>query len=200
MVWDSFAGCFDFEEPGNPGGETRMRPTCGMEAPLIAPVATQSHATQAALRHLNNANARETSFLTAAEWHTLVAVSFAATCTTDATALLIALDQEADYSSANFKWFQAHRRRFVYVDRIVVSEPHRGRSLAGCLYRDLFERAMAAGHDRIACEVNLEPPNPRSDAFHEKMGFVEVGRADLQPSGKTVRYWEKLLQRKSLTQ
>lgn len=177
-----------------------MPQTCEVAAPPIALIAAQDQAAQAALRALNNANARETSFLTAEEWGALVAGSFAATCTAGATALLIALDQGADYTSANFKWFQARRRRFVYVDRVVVSERCRRQGLAARLYRDLFERAMAAGHDRIVCEVNLEPPNPRSDAFHERMGFVVVGRAELQPSGKTVRYWEKLLQRKPLTQ
>ena len=170
-----------------------MRPTCGTQAPPVAPIAAQSPTTQAALRTLNNANARETSFLTEEEWHALIAGSFAATCTAGATALLIALDQEADCPSVNFRWFQACRQRFVYVDRIVVSERHRRQGLAARLYRELFERAIAAGHDRIVCEVNLEPPNPGSDAFHEGMGFVAVGRAELPPSGKTVRYWEKLL-------
>ena len=159
----------------------------------IAPIPAQSRTVQEALRALNNANARETSFLTDEDWCALVAVSFAATCTNGAGALLIALDQDAEYRSVNFRWFQARRRRFVYVDRVVVSERFRGRGLATRLYRDLFERAGEAGHDRIVCEVNLDPPNPGSDAFHEKMGFVEVGRAELEPGGRTVRYWEKLL-------
>lgn len=170
-----------------------MRQAREAAAPPIALIAAQDRSAQAALRALNNANARDTSLLTAEEWGALVAGSFAATCTADATALLIALDQGADYRSANFRWFQARRRRFVYVDRIAVSEHHRRQGLAARLYHDLFERALAARHDRIVCEVNLEPPNPGSDAFHEGMGFVAVGRAELQPSGKTVRYWEKLL-------
>ena len=167
--------------------------TCERNTRTIAPIAAQCGAVQAKLRALNNANARETSFLTEEDWRALVAGSFAATCMVDAMALLIAFDQEADYRSVNFKWFQARRQRFVYVDRVVVSERHRGRRLAACLYRDLFGRARAAGHDRIACEVNLDPPNPGSDAFHGRMGFVEVGRAELKPGAKTVRYYEKLL-------
>ena len=178
---------------GNPGSEVGPHPSHGGDAPPIVPISAQSRAVRAALRDLNNANARETSFLMAEDWRALVAESFTATCMAGATALLIALDQDAAYRSVNFKWFQARRRRFVYVDRIVVSERQRGQGLASLLYRDLFECARAAGHDRIVCEVNLEPPNPASDAFHEKMGFVAVGRADLQPSGKAVRYWEKLL-------
>ena len=57
----------------------------------------------------------------------------------------------------------------------------------------VFERARAARHDRVVCEVNLVPPNPGSDAFHDRMGFAEVGRATLGGAGKTVRYLEKLL-------
>ena len=178
---------------GNSNGETRARPTRGKDALTVALISAQSRAVQEALRSLNNAHARETSFLAMEDWRALVEGSFAATCTAGAAALLIALDQEAEYGSENFKWFQARRRRFVYVDRIVVSGRVRGRGLATGLYHDLFERARAGGHDRIVCEVNLDPPNPGSDAFHGKMGFVEVGRAALRPSGKTVRYWEKVL-------
>lgn len=164
-----------------------------MHAPPIESIATQDGTVQAALHDLNNANARETSFLTAEEWQSLVSGAFAATCVADAAALLITFDQDADYHSPNFKWFQACRKRFVYVDRIVVSDRFRGRGLAALLYQDLFERASAAGHDRVVCEVNLDPPNPGSDAFHAKAGFTEVGRAELKPGGKWVRYYEKLL-------
>jgi len=164
-----------------------------MDTPPIEAIAAQDGAAQAALRDLNNANARETSFLTTEDWQALVAGAFAATCVADAAALLITFDQEADYHSPNFKWFQARRSRFVYVDRIVVSDRNRGRGLAALLYRDLFERSRAAGHDRVVCEVNLDPPNPGSDAFHAKMGFQETGRAELEPGGKWVRYYEKLL-------
>ena len=178
---------------GNPRRETGVHPICGKDAPPIAPISAQSPDVQVALRALNNGNARETSFLTEEDWRTLVAGSFVATCTTGAAALLIALDQDAEYASVNFKWFKARRRRFVYVDRIVVFERCRGQGVATCLYRDLFEHAREAGHDRIVCEVNLDPPNPGSDTFHSKMGFAEVGRAELEPGGRTVRYWEKLL-------
>lgn len=164
-----------------------------MDAPPIEFIAAQDKAKQAALHDLNNANAVETSYLTAEDWQTLIADAFAATCVSDAAALLITFDQDTDYNSANFKWFQARRPRFIYVDRIVVADSHRGRGLAGHLNRDLFERTFAAGHDRVVCEVNLEPPNPGSDAFHAKMGFTEVGHAELEPGGKRVRYYEKLL-------
>ena len=56
------------------------------------------------------------------------------------------------------------------------------------LYRALFQHSREADHDWVVCEVNIDPPNPGSDAFHEKMGFVEVGRTKLADRDKTVRY------------
>ncbi len=54
--------------------------------------------------------------------------------------------------------------------------------------QSLINMARADGHTKIVCEVNLDPPNPGSDAFHDQMGFVEVGRAHLKEREKTVRY------------
>jgi predicted GNAT superfamily acetyltransferase len=42
----------------------------------------------------------------------------------------------------------------------------------------------------VCCEVNSDPPNPLSDAFHAALGFREVGRAFLPDRGKSVRYLE----------
>jgi predicted GNAT superfamily acetyltransferase len=56
------------------------------------------------------------------------------------------------------------------------------------LYADLFRRASENGHSTIACEVNAQPPNPTSDAFHAALGFVQVGTATFDDGAKTVRY------------
>ncbi len=58
----------------------------------------------------------------------------------------------------------------------------------------MIAKASAAGHDRIVCEVNAEPPNPASDALHAALGFVAVGVASLAV-GKTVRYYARALTR-----
>ena len=42
----------------------------------------------------------------------------------------------------------------------------------------------------ICCEINLEPPNPGSVAFHKKLGFKMIDQAALGNS-KTVGYWTK---------
>ncbi len=103
-------------------------------------------------------------------------------------ALLIAFDQDADYDSPNFIWIRARYERFVYVDRIAVAPSARGAGLARALYEDLFQAARMAGHSDIVCEVNSDPPNQASDAFHARLGFAEVGRAGLA-NGKQVRYF-----------
>ncbi len=105
----------------------------------------------------------------------------------------MAFDQGAGYDSPNFLWFHERYPRFVYVDRVVVDPAMRKRGLANRLYEDLFCVARAAGHDVVVCEVNSEPPNPASDAFHQALGFTEVGRAAIHGGAKTVRYLARSL-------
>ena len=160
---------------------------------LIEAIAELNNEQQAGLLMLNNAHARETSFLDPVKWHEMVANAFSATRVRDTASLLITFDQHGDYDSANFLWFQNRLARFVYVDRIVVGADHRGAGLARRLYEDLFERALNAGHDCVVCEVNQVPPNPGSDAFHARLGFEEMGQAILAGAEKTVRYLHKTL-------
>ena len=89
-------------------------------------------------------------------------------------ACLVGLTPEADYGSLNFRWFQARYDDFAYVDRIVVAEHARRLGLGSALYAD-FERHFSGRTPRLACEVNLEPPNEVSMAFHRRHGFVQVG-------------------------
>lgn len=142
---------------------------------------------------LNNAHAVELSWLEPARLAHLVAEAFLAERIGQADALLLAFDQDADYDSPNFLWFRERFPRFVYVDRIVVAGEARGRGHARRLYQLLFERAHAAGHERVVCEVNSNPPNPASDAFHADLGFAPVGAGDIHGGEKTVTYLAKAL-------
>jgi predicted GNAT superfamily acetyltransferase len=137
---------------------------------------------------LNSAHARELSWLEPERLQHLVEQAFLARRIGDLDAFLLAFDQDAQYDSPNFLWFCARYPRFVYVDRIVVASSARGRGCARRLYRDLFEYAVRAGHERVVCEVNISPPNPASDAFHAALGFVEVGTASVYDGSRTVRY------------
>lgn len=147
----------------------------------------------AALLALNNAHATELSWLDSERLAHLVAQAYAAWRIDAADALLIALDERASYDNPNFRWFRDRFPRFVYVDRIVVAPMARGRGLARRLYDALIRKASEAGHDRVVCEVNLDPPNPQSDAFHAALGFSEVGSASIHGSTKTVRYLARAL-------
>jgi uncharacterized protein len=148
----------------------------------------------AAVLLLNNTNAKETSVLDGAGLEMLLDMAFYARgIDRGATALLIALENNAAYANPNFMWFKASRESFVYIDRIVVSISARGQGIARVLYEDLIVAAKRAGHDRVVCEVNIEPPNPPSEAFHVAMGFEAVGQATIHNGTKTVRYFEKML-------
>ena len=142
---------------------------------------------------LNNEHAEELSWLDAARLAELIGRAFLARRIGSVDAFLLAFDQDADYDSPNFLWFRPRYPRFVYVDRIVVARRARGRGHARRLYDDLFQHARRAGHQRIVCEVNLEPPNPASDAFHAALGFSEVGLATIHGGSKIVRYLARVL-------
>lgn len=142
---------------------------------------------------LNNAHATELSWLELSRLAKLTRRAFYARRIGEIDAFLLAFDQDADYDSPNFLWFRDRHARFVYVDRIVVAAQARGRGYARLLYEDLFAEARRAGHDQVVCEVNMQPPNPASDAFHLATGFEEVGGAVIHGGAKTVRYLRRAL-------
>ena len=158
-------------------------------APQIQPL----RAATEPLLTLNNNHSVELSPLTLAELDQIIRASFFSATINDSDALLISFDQSFPYEHENLAWlrsfFQKHPNpNFAYVDRVVVSPAARGKGYASALYTDLFQRAKSAGHTRIVCEVNLDPPNPVSDAFHASLGFREIGRAPIRGHAKTVRY------------
>jgi len=161
--------------------------------PVTAAEASPGTSLGAALLALNNAHAQELSWLEPARLRHLVEQAFLARSIGELDAFLLAFDQSARYDSPNFLWFRSRYPRFVYVDSIVVAAPARGRGHARRLYDDLFRHAAEARHASVVCEVNTQPPNPASDAFHAALGFVEVGSASVYDGSRTVRYLSKSL-------
>lgn len=144
-----------------------------------------------ALLSLNNRFATELSLLDVDSVSVLVRNAFYARRIENVDAFALAFDhQNSNYKSPNYLWFRIRYPRFVYVDRVVVTEAAKRRGHARRLYTDLMKHARAAGHDRVVCEVNTNPPNPGSDAFHATLGFSEIGAATIHGGLKTVRYLE----------
>ena len=88
---------------------------------------------------------------------------------------LLAFGEGSAYENDNYAWFSERLSDFVYVDRIVVGAEFGRKGIGNRLYSDLFSFARDRGIGTIACEYNIEPPNPASRAFHDKFGFREIG-------------------------
>ena len=94
------------------------------------------------------------------------------------------------YTSANYRWVSEHFDSFIYLDRICVSPNARRQGLGAKLYAAV---RVAAAHSvpeakDFVLEVNSRPANDVSLAFHQSMGFVEVGRAEPYDDGTEVVY------------
>jgi hypothetical protein len=103
----------------------------------------------------------------------------------------IAIAQGTDYDSDNYRWFSQRYERFLYLDRIAVAAGHRRHGLGGALYEAMEATAVRSG--RMVCEVNVDPPNEVSLAFHRARGYREVGRL-AHGTARTVLLLSKELQ------
>jgi uncharacterized protein len=144
-----------------------------------------------ALLALNNAEAERVNALTPEALEGLLSRAFAARMTADGTGFLIAFDHATPPQGPNHAWFTARESYFAYIDRVVVAPAARGRGVARALYEDLAAIARAEQTHLLTCEVNLDPPNPESSAFHEKLGFTPCGEAVDRRNGKRVQYLRK---------
>ncbi len=104
--------------------------------------------------------------------------------------LLVALEPGTSYTSTNYQWFDDRSDDFIYVDRIVVAPTAKGQGIGRAFYERLAAEYVGLAR-QMTCEVNLDPPNESSMAFHRRMGFVQVG-AKLDGS-KTVSLMAKEL-------
>lgn len=113
-------------------------------------------------------------------------------CVVDGTvaAFALAYAPKAAYESVHYRWHSERYEDFLYLDRIVVGADFRRRGIATALY-DALEK-VAAPHGRMVCEVNSDPPNLESLAFHRGRGYLEVGHLT-KPDGREVVLLEKPL-------
>jgi predicted GNAT superfamily acetyltransferase len=89
---------------------------------------------------------------------------------------LVGFAPGAVYDGEEFAWFRQLGHDFLYVDQIAAKASHRGMGIGAALYQELQTYAERNRLVSLTCEVNIEPPNPGSMAFHARLGFVEIGR------------------------
>ena len=74
------------------------------------------------------------------------------------------------YDSTNYLAFGRLFADFTYLDRIVIDSAFQRRGLGSAVYDDLETTAGS----RMVLEVNIDPPNEPSLAFHEARGYRRV--------------------------
>jgi predicted GNAT superfamily acetyltransferase len=91
-------------------------------------------------------------------------------CDGEVAGFVLVFSPGTPYDSPNYRWFtDAYGPDFDYLDRIVIDDRFR----------------------RLTLEVNLDPPNEPSLAFHRRRGYQEV--AQLGTSGHIVSLMAKEL-------
>ena len=138
---------------------------------------------------LNQANGKALSYMERDAFEAMVArAAYARVIDGEAGFLLAYAQPPIVGDSPNFDWFASRFENTLYIDRVAVGGHARRQGVAARLYDDLAAFARASGFERIGAEINSDPPNPGSDAFHAARGFEVVGEARLEGRDKTVRY------------
>lgn len=104
-------------------------------------------------------------------------------------AFAIAIAPGADYDSRNYARLSELYDSFLYLDRIAVAAGARRQGLGAMLYDAIEDSARELG--RMVLDVNVEPPNEPSLAFHAARGYQPLER--LEHAEKTVVLMSKEL-------
>lgn len=143
----------------------------------------------AAVTALNNATHPAVTLLTEEQTASLYAMCDVKLVATnrdgEIIAFLLSMGQGQRYDSENYRWFEDRGVRHQYIDRVVVGESAKGTGIGRALYESVFARAREIGANEVTAEIHLDPPNPGSMAFHERLGFRKIGEQDTR--GGTIR-------------
>ena len=140
---------------------------------LLRPITTADHD---AVLGLNQRNVELLAPLDEVRLAELVAVADAARVIDVDSAFagfVITFASGSSYDGENFAWFTERYDDFCYLDRVVIHEDYRRRGLGSAVYDEL---ESSCGRPVFALEVNLDPPNVASLAFHRARGYTEVGQ------------------------
>jgi predicted GNAT superfamily acetyltransferase len=88
---------------------------------------------------------------------------------------IFALGKGLVYDGEEYNWFCDNLDSdFLYIDQIAIGEKWKGMGCGKSLYEDLGQYAVQNCKEALVCEVNYEPLNEESMAFHKKLGFNEL--------------------------
>ena len=148
-----------------------------MRLPIVMRPAQREHLP--AIRAINAESVPGVSLLTARDLNRITeaaSIVVVALLNESVAGYSVGYAADAAYAGEEFQWFLCRGRDFLYVDQIAVAVSHRSRGIGAALYQELAQFAERNQLRSLVCEVNVEPPNPRSMAFHARQGFDEVGR------------------------
>ena len=103
---------------------------------------------------------------------------------------MICFRENSIYDSENYKFFNDKKKKFLYIDRVVIKSGFRRIGFGTEIYKYIDEVA-SKNFLPICCEVNSMPRNEISINFHIKNGFTEVGEKDF--FDHSVKYFEKYI-------
>ena len=108
---------------------------------------------------------------------------------------ILAFRSDAPYDGEEFLTFvETSVRPFIYIDQIAVDAAMRRMGLASILDKAVEAHALSTSIADLCCEVNLNPPNPVSLAFHQDRGFNQTSVLEAE-DGRTVALMAKRLKR-----
>lgn len=110
---------------------------------------------------------------------------------------LLVFHSNDDYDGEEFRLLRSRfKESFIYIDQVAVRSDARGTGIGRRLYAALEASAAAAGVTLLCCEVNIQPPNPDSLAFHRRLGFERQGVLSIR-DGREVALLSKHLPRRA---
>lgn len=162
--------------------------------PIIREIRAGDHAV---LHAINEANVPEVGSVDPERFTSLVelsAIALTVEVAGEPVGFCLVLPLGAGYDSVNYRWFDDRYDDVMYLDRVAFDARFQRRGLGTLLYDDVERRVAETGVAGLTLEVNVDPPNPPSLTFHDRRGYVEVGRQDT-PYGIVVSMMRKDLNR-----
>ena len=86
----------------------------------------------------------------------------------------LAFNSNAPYDGEEFQVFrQKSPKPFIYIDQVATQRESRRMGIGSAIYDALENAARLCDASTLCCEVNIDPPNPESMAFHQNRGFSQ---------------------------